>query len=625
AIDEGDALALDASASTAGPTATYAWDLDGDGQFDDATGATPTVAAADLAALGLDDGPAGPATVSVRVTEGPSSDTADATVTVANVAPTAAISGVPGTIVAGSPATVTFSATDPGAADTTAGFDFAIDWGDGTPQQPVSGTSPQDVDHTYAAAGTFTISATASDKDGDEGPAATATATVVPLVVADAGGSYAIDEGSDLALDASGSTAGPTATYAWDLDGNGQFDDATGATPTVAAADLAALGLDDGPAGPVSVSVRVTEGPSSDTADATVTVANVAPTAGVTLPATIAAGAPATVTFDATDPGAADTAAGFDFAVDWGDGSAIEALSGTSPRDVDHTYATTGTFTVSVTATDKDGDTGAAATATATVVPLVVADAGGPYAIAEGDDLALDASGSTAGPTAVYTWDLDDDGEFDDATGVTPTLTPDELDPLGLADGPAGPRTLAVRVTEGPSSDTATATFSITNVAPAATVGLPAGGIVAGTPATVKFGADDPSPTDMAADFVYRIDWEGDGTVDDVVTGPSDPPETHTYASAGDVGLTVVAVDKDGAASAPTVTTVAVTPAQPGGGGTGGTGGAGGGGGGGGTGGGGALPFTGSDIARTLLAAAALLAAGTTLVTTTRRRRRRSA
>ena len=48
---------------------------------------------------------------------------------------------------------------------------------------------------------------------------------------------------------------------------------------------------------------------------------------------------------------------------------------------------------------------------------LVVADAAGPYSIAEGDDLALDASATTAGPAAVYEWDLDGDGAFDDATG----------------------------------------------------------------------------------------------------------------------------------------------------------------------------------------------------------------
>ena len=52
---------------------------------------------------------------------------------------------------------------------------------------------------------------------------------------------------------------------------------------------------------------------------------------------------------------------------------------------------------------------------------VILADAGGPYTIAEGASLTLDASGSS--PTGDYQWDLDDDGVFGDATGVDPTLT----------------------------------------------------------------------------------------------------------------------------------------------------------------------------------------------------------
>src|SRR4029453_772708 len=88
------------------------------------------------------------------------------------------------------------------------------------------------------------------------------------------------------------------------------------------------------------------------------------------------------------------------------------------------------------------------------------------------ENLALDASASVAGPTAVFEWDLDGDGQFDDATGAQPTLTPAQLDPLGLADGPAGPLILSVRVTEGPAVDTAGATLTLPNRAPAGPAGL---------------------------------------------------------------------------------------------------------------------------------------------------------
>src|SRR5262249_11548632 len=161
-------------------------------------------------------------------------------------------------------------------------------------------------------------------KDGGTSAPATGTATVAPFVAADAGGPYTVAEGGSLALDASGSTAGPTATYAWDLDGDGQFDDATGATPTVTHADLEAAGRGDGPS-THTISVQVTEGPSVDTDTATVTVTNVAPTAAVVgAVGEIVAGGPATVTFSASDPSAADTAAGFTYAIDWGDGSPVQ-------------------------------------------------------------------------------------------------------------------------------------------------------------------------------------------------------------------------------------------------------------------------------------------------------------
>ncbi len=141
---------------------------------------------------------------------------------------------------------------------------------------------------------------------------------------------------------------------------------------------------------------------------------------------------------------------------------------------------------------------------------------------------------------------------------------------------------------------------------------------------TIKVGAIDPSPTDMAGSFEFRIDWEGDGVFDLVVTGPADPPVTHTYASPGDVGLTIIAVDKDGAASTPTVVTVTVAPAAPAqattttttsGAGTGtGTGGTGTSGRSGRSGRSGSLPFTGTDALRLATVAVGLVALGGLLV-----------
>jgi hypothetical protein len=81
--------------------------------------------------------------------------------------------------------------------------------------------------------------------------------------VADAGGPYWIDLGEDLLLDGTGSYDPDTISgdsiigYAWDLDDDGQFDDASGATATVPWANLAGR---PHPNTAIPVAVEVTDG-----------------------------------------------------------------------------------------------------------------------------------------------------------------------------------------------------------------------------------------------------------------------------------------------------------------------------------------------------------------------------
>lgn len=207
------------------------------------------------------------------------------------------------------------------------------------------------------------------------------------------------------------------------------------------------------------------------------------------------------------------------------------------------------------------GDAGSLTTWSLDIETAVVADAGGPYTIAEGAALALDASGAVLpDPDATYAWDLDGDGAYDDATGVTPTVPPATLAALGLADGPVGPLPVGLQVSKGADVATASSTVTVTATAPTATLRLPRQ-VLADTPFTMKVGAVDPSPADAAATFTYEIDWTGDGVVDQTLTGPADPPVTHSFATAGTYRATVWATDRDGARSAPLVTDVVVVPA----------------------------------------------------------------
>jgi hypothetical protein len=190
--------------------------------------------------------------------------------------------------------------------------------------------------------------------------------------------------------------------------------------------------------------------------------------------------------------------------------------------------------------------------------PTIVADAGGPYTIAEGEDLPLDASATVADASATYSWDVNGDGTFGDATGVSPTLSWADLNALGIVDGPTMITDVAVQVTVGVTTRTSpTTTLTVANAAPTVAVGSSSG--VAGTPVSVALTATDPSPADEAASFTYHIDW-GDGSPAQDVVGLSSTSVTHTYASSGTYTVMATATDKDGAVSAPATGVVQVAP-----------------------------------------------------------------
>lgn len=82
------------------------------------------------------------------------------------------------------------------------------------------------------------------------------------------------------------------------------------------------------------------------------------PTVAVSGPSTAVRGEPLTFTFVTTDPDAGDTAAGFAYRIDWGDGSPIQkvaAAAGNATLALTHVFAKTGTFKVTAVATDGRG------------------------------------------------------------------------------------------------------------------------------------------------------------------------------------------------------------------------------------------------------------------------------
>jgi len=169
--------------------------------------------------------------------------------------------------------------------------------------------------------------------------------------VADAGGPYAGDEGAAIPL-SSANASDPDAdplTFAWSVDSAlCAFDDASLLNPNLTCSDNGSfnitLTVDDATNPPVS-------------ADATVTVNNVAPTLNpinvdqqlVPVGTTINASA------SFTDPGILDTHTG---AWDWGDASSAGDISesgGSGTASDSHSYSAPGVYTLRLVVTDKDG------------------------------------------------------------------------------------------------------------------------------------------------------------------------------------------------------------------------------------------------------------------------------
>ena len=144
------------------------------------------------------------------------------------------------------------------------------------------------------------------------------------------------------------------------------------------------------------------------------------------------------------------------------------------------------------------------------------AEAGGPYSVAEGGSLILAGSVSPADPAATYTWDVNGDGTFGDATGATPTLTWAQLEALGIDDGPSS-HVITLRVTSGAQTATDTAMLQVTNVGPSARVSYNTD-VRVGVASAFGVQAADASSADMAAPFTYVVDW-GDGSVLQTVSG----------------------------------------------------------------------------------------------------------
>ncbi len=403
--NQGTAIGLDGSGSTDPQSniVSYEWDCTNNGSYDhvstSATGSACTY------------GNVGSYTLGLRVTDsGGLTDTATASVTVTNTAPTAAGSNY---------------SVNQGIAlglDGSASFDpdgvlVLYEWDcTNNGSYDASSSSPTGSTCTYPSVGVYTLGLRVTDDD-----AATDTETFSVTVTntaptAAAGGSYTGNQGSSVALDGSGSTDpdGSVTLFEWDCTDDGIYDtsssSSTGSTCTYPAVGNYQLRL----------RVRDNDG-ATDTDTASVSVTNTAPTADAGGPYTVNQGVALSMDGSgSSDPDGSIVQYGWDCT----NNGIINVTSG-SATAATCTYAGVGTFTIALTVTDNNGATNTATTTVTVTNTLPTADAGGPYTAGVPNvPLPLDGSGSfdPDGNIVSWQWDCTNDGSFD-STGQVGSCT----------------------------------------------------------------------------------------------------------------------------------------------------------------------------------------------------------
>ncbi|MFQ5613179.1 MAG: PKD domain-containing protein, partial [Anaerolineae bacterium] len=270
-VDEGltQTLALDASGSNDplpedNSALTYRWELDGDGQFNDGNGQT---AFFPLAILDGCDNCTYPVELEVNDNRNPSSTGRAVVMIQVNNLPPVADAGGPYTI------TKTQVLTLSGAGTVDPGPD-PLDYTWVLTDSGLITKTGETITYTgWITPGIYSLTLRVDDDDGAFSVVTTTIDVTNPRPVAVIGGPYSGSEGVPLALDGSGSfdpQGDSLISYAWDLDDDGLFDDASGAT-------ISFTYLDDQVNHPIALRVTDTWG-ASDIDTTIVNIQNLPPT-----------------------------------------------------------------------------------------------------------------------------------------------------------------------------------------------------------------------------------------------------------------------------------------------------------------------------------------------------------
>ena len=549
---EGTAVSLTGSGSQPdGNPLTYHWSYGAGAGVD--SGADCAFGSASSAATTFRCTDDGVFTVTLSVDDGVHDPVIDtATVTLANAAPTTAITTPTAGSEFGIGATVSVSAavSDAGTNDT---HTCTVAWGDGSSGAGTLTAGTCSASHSYGGAGARTITVTATDDDGDSGSDSVgivvAAAPVNQPPTANAGGDLTSTEGSQAHLSGSGSDPeGASLTYRWTSAAVSGTD--AGAACTFSAATSAATDVTCTDDGTFAVTLTVDDGtnpPVSDTAALVVT--NAAPGVHVTSPASgseFSTGATVSVAASTTDPGSNDTRS---CSIGWGDGSTTAGTLAAGVCSGSHSYLTDGARTITVNATDDDGgsgsDTVAIIVSTTSVNQPPTARAGADKSGTEGSKVTLTGSGTDPeGAVVSYRWTYAAGAGVD--AGATCALGSPTTARTTFSCTDDGTFTLTLAVSDGtnpPVTDTAVVTLA--NATPTVRIITPDydSRLRVGQAVQVSARVADRGSNDV---LTCSIGW-GDGTTTAGTVSSGRCTGSHTYSTSAERTVTVRATDDDGA------------------------------------------------------------------------------
>ena len=550
--NEGAAISLNGTVTDAGSNDTHTWswqyvagpgvDAGATCQFDDATAEDPKITCTDDGQVKL--------TLTVNDDNG-GTGVDEATLTLANVAPTANAHG-PYSGDEGAGITLAGTATDPAANDVISyKWTANVSGLDAGASCSFDDDTKRNADVTCTDDGTVTLTLKATDDD-NEFTTSNATLTVLNVdPVPHAGGPYTGNEGAAVNLSGSVTDAGANDTHLWSwqyLAGPGvdagatcQFSDPTAMSPTVTCTDD----------GQVKLTLKATDDDGGEgTAEATLTLANVAPVAHANGPYPGIEGTALQLNGTATDAGSNDT-----FTYLWTVSTAgIDAggactFDNASLKNAKVTCTDDGAFTLTLKVTDDDNDFGTEQTTLTVANASPVAVSGGPYTGNEGAAVTLNGSATDPGSNdpLTYLWTANAAGidgggscSFDDATRKDAKVT--------CTDNGSATLTLTASDDDGGSNSVNT-TLTLQNVKPTLAMPTAPDGsalattiIVAGT-LNIKVPFSDPATNDT---HKAQIDC-GSGYVNvnggaDVATGFL---TSCTFATVGTKTIKIKVTDDD--------------------------------------------------------------------------------